>query len=276
MGDSVNYDWNFSVLLRPEYLHLLANGFLTTISLTLWCVALGTPLGVVLGFLAYLDRIMPALPRGNGEGSERLPAYRLAVSHILHGLLLSLSKLALVLIDTVRAIPLLLLILTSYYVLPVVIGDIHNLAGLLRPLGYPQTDVSAYTCVVAAMAINLAAFVAELVRGAAVGTSRGDILAARSLGMGQFLTFRRIVLPQVFREILPGLATLYITMLKMSTLASTVAVYEILHSADAVIQKTYRPLELYLAVCVFFLALAIPLAYGARRLETSRLFVRRS
>jgi ABC-type amino acid transport system permease subunit len=272
----MSYDWNFSVLLDPQYRGLLAAGLRTTLSLTFWCVVLGTPLGVLLGFLAYLDRMIPALPTGSGEASRRQAAYRLAAARTLRSLMLTLSRLSMVLIDVVRAIPLLLLILTSYYVLPILARDLLNLAGFLTRPDHGQTDVSSYSCVVVAMALNLAAFVGELVRGAAVATSRGDILAARSLGMGQFLTFRRIVLPQVFREILPGLATLYITMLKMSTLASTVAVYEILHSADAVIQRTYRPLELYVTVCGVFLALVIPLAYGARRLERSRAFLRRS
>jgi polar amino acid transport system permease protein len=246
----MGYDWHFSVLASPEYQRLLAAGFFSTLLLTLWCIVLGTPLGILLGSLPFFDQMGLRLTKHNGTVYQRL----------IRLLVVLASRFSFLLIDVVRAIPLLLLMLTSYYVLPVLV---HH-------------TVTPFTSVVVAMAFNLAAFVADLVRAAAAAISRGDILAARSLGMGQFLTWRRIVLPQVIREILPGLATLYITMLKMSTLASAVAVYELLHSADAVIQKTYRPLELYVFVCLVFVAVVMPLAYAARRLETSKFFLRRS
>lgn len=246
----MGYDWNFSVLASPEYQRLLGTGLLTTLLLTLWCIVLGTPLGFLLGSLPFLGQIRTRIAKQNGTAYDR----------VIRFLAVIVSRLSVLFIDAVRAIPLLLLMLTSYYVLPVLL---HH-------------AVTPFICVVVAMAVNLAVFVADLVRAAAAAISQGDVLAARSLGMGRLLTWRRIVLPQVIREILPGLATLYITMLKMSTLASAVAVYEILHSADAVVQKTYRPLELYVFVCLVFVAVVMPLAYIARRLETSQLFVRRS
>jgi ABC-type amino acid transport system permease subunit len=90
------------------------------------------------------------------------------------------------------------------------------------------------------------------------------------------VVIRRIVLPDVLREIWPGLVLLYITMLKMSTLASAPTVWEVLHSAESIIQRSYRTLELYLAVCIVFVVIIVPLSIAARRLERSEALRRRS
>jgi ABC-type amino acid transport system permease subunit len=62
----------------------------------------------------------------------------------------------------------------------------------------------------------------------------------------------------------------------MSTLASALTVLEVLHSAESIIQQTYRTLELYVAVCAFFVILIVPLSMAARRLEQSEALRRRS
>jgi polar amino acid transport system permease protein len=69
---------------------------------------------------------------------------------------------------------------------------------------------------------------------------------------------------------------LYITIIKMTTLASVVSMYEIMHSANAIVQQTYRPIEAYALVAVFFTILIVPLAAIARRLEQTSIFRRRS
>lgn len=268
------YDWDFSVLADPGTQRFLLDGVLITLQLTVWCIVVGTPLGVLLGSLPFLNSLVGSSERASFRGtSVGGVATPMGLGRMIAGLgsWLSWRSLpstavrliawgAMLLIDLVRAIPLLLLMLICYYGLPVLFGD----------------RVSGFAAAAVAMTVNLSAFVGDLVRGSAAAVSKGSILAARSLGMSRLLTWRRIVLPEVFREILPGLSLLYITMLKMSTLASTIAVYELLHSADAVIQRTYKPLELYLAMCVLFVAMILPLAWTARRFEQSQTFRRRS
>lgn len=265
----MNYDWNFSILNDPIYVKALMEGLWTTITLTFWGIFWGTPLGVLLGSMACLGGHA-------GPAFSELSAARRRCSVWRRRALASIRFLTVIWIDAIRAIPLLCLILLCYYAIP------HLMTGpafrwLVFALGLnPKSPVTAYHTTVVALAVNLSAFFADLVRGAAPGVPRSSVLAGRSLGMTPRLVWRRIILPDIARQILPGVSMLYITIAKMTTLASAVAVYEILHTADAIIQAKYRPLELYLVVCVLFVALIMPLSFLARRLERTALFVRRS
>lgn len=162
-------------------------------------------------------------------------------------------------IDVIRALPVLIFLLWVYYFLPV----------LLR------SDISAFWYAVVALSINLSVFVADVVRGAIEGVPKGQIEAARALGMNKTLTMRRIILPEAVRQLIPTFTMLYITMLKFSTLASVISVYEILHSADGIISNTYKTLEIYTAVAGMFLLIIMPLTYLSRRMERSKWFLRR-
>lgn len=264
----MNYDWDFSILLQHENLKVLLWGFAVTTMLTLYSLVFGTLLGIAVGTLASL---------GTNTGQSLDRSARSSRFPWLSRQALAVTRwIALIYIDVIRAIPLLLLILIAYYGIPVIVkvGAIQQFLsffGRKTPL-----EFSAFQTSVIALSINLSAFLADLVRGGVAGVSQGSMFAGRSLGMSRWLVWRRIVLPDVLREILPSVTLLYITIFKMSTLCSIVAVYEVLHSADAITQRTYKPLEAYVAVCVMFIAVIVPLSLIARRMETTNLFRRRS
>ena len=245
------YDWDFSFLRNAAYLQLLASGLVTTLLLSVISCFLGTLLGFAVGGAASLS----VLEGHTGRTTRSSPKHAIRLW----------AWVVFAVVDGIRAIPLLLLILLSYYGLPVFCSSLRI------PL-----EPSALQSTAFALTINLSAFVADLVRGAAEGSSKGSVLAGLSLGMTESQVWWRIVLPDVLREIIPSLTLLYITILKMSTLASAVAVYELLHSANTVIQKTYRPLEVYAVVCMAFVVIIVPLSRLARRLERSRLLARRT
>jgi ABC-type amino acid transport system permease subunit len=259
----MGYDWNFGVLTNPGYLTALAKGLLVTFELSVICIVIGTPLGILIGSLpAIVQGVFPAgMAAGTGGRSDTI-ARRAA-----HGVI---QLIMFMFVDVLRAIPLLLLMFTCYYGLP------YLLAAFAGSGGTHTVQVSAFAAAAVAMSINLAAFVADLVRGAFAGVPRGSILAGLAIGMNKGLVIRRIILPEVLREIWPALVLLYITMLKMSTLASALTVWDVLHSAEAIIQTSYRTLELYLAVCTLFVILIVPLSIAARRLEQSEALRRRS
>ena len=104
----------------------------------------------------------------------------------------------------------------------------------------------------------------------------GLLITARAHGMTSRQAWIHVVLPQLYRDALPAAVILYITIIKMSTLASAVSMYEILHSADAIVQQSYRPLEAYTVVALFFVVILVPFGGLARRLERSSIFRRRS
>jgi polar amino acid transport system permease protein len=129
---------------------------------------------------------------------------------------------------------------------------------------------------VVALTINNSAFIGDLVRGAIERVPKGAALAGHSLGMSRLVILRRIVLPEVFREILPSITLMYISIIKLTSLASVVAVYEVTHVGDWIISTTYKPLEIFIVVAGIYIVILLPMTLAARRLETSRYFKRRT
>ena len=120
-----------------------------------------------------------------------------------------------------------------------------------------------------ALSLTLSAFVAEIVRSSLHAVPVGHVEAARGLGMTKIQALRYIVLPQAFRVMLPPLVSMYIDTLKMSSLASIIAVYELLDSAQNLIMSSYRPLEIYTVVALIYVAIIIPFALFTRRYEST-------
>jgi polar amino acid transport system permease protein len=162
-------------------------------------------------------------------------------------------------VDAVKALPPLLLLLLFYYWLPYVLGV-----------------QSSFWLAVIALAVNLSAFVADVFRHAVGGVPKPLIEACYALGMTRRMVLRRLVIPEALRSIVPTLGILYIDVFKLSSLASIIAVGELVHRAAEISNYTYRFLEVYAALAVIYLAILLPFSYFVRRLETSRIFIRRS
>lgn len=155
-------------------------------------------------------------------------------------------------VDVIRALPPLVLLLFMYYMLTQqVIG----------------TTVQAFWVCVIGFSINLAAFTADLVRAAFGNLPRTALDAGRALGMTDRQLTIHIVLPFVLREIVPAMTLLYISMLKMTSLASIINVREIVFTAETVIASVARSLEAWTIVGLIYIALVIPSTYFARRVE---------
>jgi polar amino acid transport system permease protein len=251
----MSYDWNFDAIISSDNIALLESGAAMTVELSALSIVIGTVLGIVLGALATAGSPSYAPLRPSIASTARRQAA------IVTSLLALVRFAALSFVDIVRSIPLLLTVLLAYYAVPILLPDID------------RTNVFL-PCLIA-FSLNLAAFVGELVRAGVVALPPGIILAARSLGMTPRQTWWRIVLPQIVRDILPAQVVLCITIIKMTTLASAVSLYEILHSGENIIQRTYRPLEVYTLIGIFFVVLIVPLALIARRLEATSVFRRR-
>ena len=118
---------------------------------------------------------------------------------------------------------------------------------------------------------DLGAFVAETIRGGIEAMPSGYLESARALGMSHWQSMKRIIIPHTLRDTMPSLMNLYITLLKLSSLLSVIAVPELLHSANNIISQTYRPLEIYTSIAVIYLLVIIPLSLLSRRLETGTL-----
>src|SRR6266566_1076821 len=115
-------------------------------------------------------------------------------------------------------------------------------------------DGAAFAGIVA-LGINEGAYMREIIRSGIDAIDKGQMEAARSLGMTQRLAMRRIVLPQAARVIVPPLGNEFNNMLKTTSLLFFIGVYEIFGDADVHYSTTFQPVEYFLAVSFWYLVL---------------------
>lgn len=117
------------------------------------------------------------------------------------------------------------------------------------------------------MALYHGAYVAEIVRGGLLGVEKGQIEAARSLGLSYTQMLQNVQLPQTFRAVIPPLGNIAIALVKNTSLASTIGVAELLYAAEIVESRTFRAQEAFVAATILYLTLTIPLGFVVNALE---------
>lgn len=131
-----------------------------------------------------------------------------------------------------------------------------------------------FRAAVLGIALYHAAYVAEVIRGGLLGVDRGQIEAARSLGLSYRQMLREVQLPQAVRSVIPPIGNIAIALTKNTALAKTIGVAELLAAGDFVEAQTFRTVEAYVAVALLYLVLTLPMAAGVNWLE-KRLVVAR-
>jgi len=154
-------------------------------------------------------------------------------------------------VELVRAVPLLLLLFFIFFGLPA--------------LG---VRIPTFPAAVLAMSLWMAANTAEVVRGGVQSISRGQFEAARSLGLGWASTMRFVILPQATRRMVPPFVGLCTILVKDTSLAAIIGVFELTRAAQETIERTLRSFEIYGAAAAIYFALCFPLTRLAARLET--------
>jgi putative glutamine transport system permease protein len=131
-----------------------------------------------------------------------------------------------------------------------------------------------FRAAVIGMGVYHGAYVAEVVRGGLLGVDRGQIEAARSLGLSYPQMLRYVQLPQTFRSVIPPLGNIGIALVKNTSLASTIGVTELLFAAEIVESRTFRAEEAFIAATLLYLSLTIPLGIAVNTLERRMLVAR--
>lgn len=126
---------------------------------------------------------------------------------------------------------------------------------------------SAFTSAVIALALNESAYMAEIIRAGIQSVDKGQKSAARVLGLRDGQIMRYIVLPQAMRLIVPPTGNQFIGMLKMSALASVIAVQDLLLRAQRVASANFDYIDTLLAAGIWYLVLTTLFTYGQRALE---------
>ncbi|WP_425322067.1 amino acid ABC transporter permease [Deinococcus metallilatus] len=144
----------------------------------------------------------------------------------------------------IRGTPLLVQILFVYNALPMI----------LKKLGI-QAELNEFSSAVLALALNVGAYNAEVIRAGILAVPRGQNEAARSLGLSGTQTMTSIVLPQALRVVTPPLVNNLVALLKDSSLASSIALLELTLAGSRVSSETFQPVPVLTTVACVYLAL---------------------
>lgn len=159
-------------------------------------------------------------------------------------------------IDFFRGTPLMVQIFMVYFGLP----------ALVQEMGLNVT-LDRFVAAIAALSLNSAAYIAEIVRGGLQSIDVGQSEAARSLGFNRIQTMRHVIFPQAFRRMLPPLGNEFITLLKDTSLVAIIGFEELFRRGQLIVAENYRPFELYAAVALIYLALTLLSSQGFSYLE---------
>jgi polar amino acid transport system permease protein len=188
----------------------------------------GTELTVALAVLTMLIAV---------PGGIVLALMRLSGSRLLSGASASF-------VELFRNLPLILVIYTAYYVMPIAVG----------------LAFSPFVTGLVALSLNVSAYNGETFRAGIGSIRKGQSEAAFALGMSRWQAMREVVLPQAARRVLPVLASTWVSLFKDTSLVSVIAVGELAYTAMRIRSQTFRVLEMLTAMAVIYWALGYPQA----------------
>ena len=211
-------DFDFDVIRQS--LPFLWQGLKFTVSLTLFAMAGGVVLGTLIA-LARLSAIGP------------------------------LALVATWYVNVMRSIPLVMVILWFFLVIPLVIG---------RPIGAERSAYITFTAFEAA-------YFSEIMRAGIQSVPRGQVLAAYALGLNYRQTMASIVLPQAFRNMLPVLLTQTIILFQDTSLVYAIGAKDLLRAAEITGHNYGRPVEMYLFVALLYFVISYSLSAAVKQLQ---------
>ncbi|MED4599386.1 amino acid ABC transporter permease [Paenibacillus validus] len=211
---------DFTGAYSPEHLSFLLQGFGVTLEVAFYSIVLSFIVGTVLGVVRY----------------AKIPV---------------LSQAVVLAVETVRNLPLLLIIFFTYFALP--------------EIGFKLDKMFA---AVLALVIFESAMISEIVRSGLKSVEKGQIEAARSSGLNNVQTLWHIVLPQALRRMVPPIVSQFISLLKDTSLAVVIALPELMNHAQIINGRNVNyVIPIFVCVAVMYFAVNYALSVLSRRLE---------
>ncbi|HUD32193.1 amino acid ABC transporter permease [Variovorax sp. PvP013] len=182
-----------------------------------------------------------------------------AITSLLTGLVIALLRLygprwlGVVLtfyVDTMRAIPVLVVLVWIYFAFPI-------LAGVTFP---------PFWAALVALTLHIAAYASEIIRAGIESIRPGQTRAGLAIGMSRAQILRKIVLPQATIRMLPAFGSVLTMAIKDTAIATVIAVPELMHRAETVAGQSYRPVEVFTFVMVLYFLLLFPVTRVVDRL----------
>ncbi|MDH7485667.1 MAG: amino acid ABC transporter permease [Anaerolineae bacterium] len=219
----------FAVLSNERYIEAF-RFILPGVKITMQVTVLAYALALVIGLIAGLMRV-----------SKNPVLYALSTLYV----------------EIIRGLPMLVILLYAGYVISPAIRDATHRAITFSDL---QEGIIG-------LAIGYGAYLAEVYRAGIESIHRGQMEAARSLGMTYMQAMRYVILPQAIRRILPPLGNDFIAMLKDSSLIALLAIPDLLQMGRLFVSRTFRAFEGYNSVALLYLVMTLFLSLLVRTIE---------
>lgn len=160
-----------------------------------------------------------------------------------------------------RGLPELLTLFIVYY------GGQILLQKVVALFGDGRAEVNGFVAGFVALGLVFAAYASEVFLGAFRGIGKGQYEAAHALGLKTLPTMRLVILPQLIRLALPGLANLWLVLLKDTSLVSVIALDDLLRKANIAVGATKQPFFFYFVACMIYLAMSVVSSIGIVGIE---------
>jgi len=154
-------------------------------------------------------------------------------------------------IESIRNTPSLVHIMWVYYALPYLTG----------------IDLNPFLSGLIALTAIAMVYFGEMFRSGIQAIGKHQEEGSLALGMSAFLTMKRVILPQAFRNIIPGIMTLFVETLKLSAICSFISVQELMYRGIVVTGWTYRPFEIYTVVGFMYILVSVPISLYVSKIE---------
>jgi len=187
---------------------------------------------------------------------------RLARNPFLHGI-------ATLYVEIVRGIPLLVQLIWWYFAFPVVFQQIGEWLHISVIANYQANPI--FTAIIA-ITVCYGAYMSEIYRAGIQSIPKGQIEAARSLGMTHFQSMRHVILPQAVRVVLPPVGNEFVALLKDSCLVSVVAVSDLTRRGREYMSVHFNPIETWTMVALLYLVMTLFATRGVAWIEKKSRF----
>ncbi len=215
-----------------ERWRFIADGLLSTLQITAVACLIGIAIGIVV-----------AAVRSSWDKNHE--TMRPGIGKFFLGFVNAICK---VYLTVIRGTPVVVQLMIIYYI---IFASSRNALGIAM----------------LAFGINSGAYVAEIVRGGIMSVDAGQFEAGRSLGFNYIQTMRYVVVPQVFKNVLPTLANEFISLLKETSVAGYVAIQDLTKGGDIIRGATYSPFMPLIAVAIVYLVMVMFFTWLVGKLE---------
>jgi polar amino acid transport system permease protein len=193
-----------------------------------------------------------------GVGITILLSVVSGVTSLVAGLVVALARLygprglrplVVLYVDSMRAIPVLVVLVWTFFALPIVTG----------------ITMSPFVAALIGLTVHLAAYAAEILRAGIESVRPGQTRAALALGMSRAQILRRIVLPQAVVRMLPAFGSLLSVTIKDTAIASVIAVTELMRQSETLAGQSFQPIEVFTFAMLLYFLMLYPVTRGVDR-----------